>query len=100
PVTVHRLAVAVTVEVRGEDDDLVRDLRVAPRHVSEDVGRADVALAKREPRMESGGDGEARQRLARASRGDQRRGAASAAGDELAQRVGVEGHPQERVRLL
>ena len=46
PVALDRLAIAVTVEVRGEDDRLVRELRVGARHVGEHVGRADVALAR------------------------------------------------------
>ncbi len=59
-VAVHRLAVTVAVEMRGEDDHLVGELRIGSGQECDDVGRSDVALTDGEVGPQVHGNREAR----------------------------------------
>ena len=98
-VAIDRFAVPIAVEMRRQDDRLAGHGGVAAREHAQDIGRNEAALLEREAGLQPIGQGEARQRGARAALRDQVRGVMRAVADQFCEGIGVERDAQEAVSL-
>ena len=99
PVAVHRRAVSVAVEMRGQDDRLIGHRGIAAGKKTDDVRRHDLLRRDGERRVEAIDHVEGRQRRALAAVGDQSRRIVAVAADHLLQRIGVERETHEGIAV-
>src|SRR5206468_1304169 len=86
-VAVHRLTIAIAIEVRGKNDHLIAKRGIRARQEADDVWRRNVALPHGEACPQAAANCEAWQRLPGTAGGDEGGGILATPRNELAERI-------------